>query len=86
VNIAESLMVAIRAGMGIGMLPLYAAVGGLRDGTLVRVLPHHTLQNMNIYALYLSRRFIDAKTRTCVDFLRTHLPDVIARDRTLLAG
>ena len=66
--------------------PLYAAVGGLRDGTLVRVLPHHTLQNMNIYALYPSRKFIDAKTRTWVDFQRTHLPEVIARDKTLPAG
>ncbi|TCK84338.1 LysR family transcriptional regulator [Paraburkholderia sp. BL9I2N2] len=86
VNIAEALVVAIREGMGIGMLPLYSAVEGLRNGTLVRVLPNHTLQNMNIYALYPSRKFIDAKTRTWVDFLRSHLPDVIARDKTLLGG
>jgi len=86
VNIAESLVVAIREGMGIGMLPLYAAIDGLHNGTLVRVLPNHTLQNMNIYALYPSRKFIDAKTRTWVDFLRTHLPEVIARDKALLAG
>ncbi|WP_168787504.1 LysR family transcriptional regulator [Paraburkholderia aromaticivorans] len=86
VNIAESLVVAIREGMGIGMLPLYAAVDGLRNGTLVRVLPAHTLQNMNIYALYPSRKFIDAKIRTWVDFLRTYLPEVIARDKALLAG
>ncbi len=86
VNIAESLVVAIREGMGIGVLPLYAAVDGLRNGTLVRVLPNLTLQNMNIYALYPSRKFIDAKTRTWVDFLRGHLPEVIARDKALLTG
>jgi hypothetical protein len=40
---------------------------------------------MNIYALYPSRKFIDAKTRTWVEFLRTHLPKVIARDEALLA-
>ena len=85
VNIAESLIVAIREGMGIGMVPLYAAIAGLRDGTLVRVLPQHTLQKMNIYALYPSRKFIDAKTRTWVEFLRAHLPKVIARDEALLA-
>ncbi len=34
VNIAESLVVAIREGMGIGMLPLYAAIDGLRDGSI----------------------------------------------------
>lgn len=85
VNIAESLVVAIREGMGIGMLPLYAAIDGLRDGSLVRVLPQHTLQRMNIYALYPSRKFIDAKTRTWVEFLRAHMPKVIARDEALLA-
>ncbi|HEY2000581.1 LysR family transcriptional regulator [Paraburkholderia sp.] len=84
VNIAESLVVAISEGMGIGILPLYAAIDGLRDGSLVRVLPEHTLQNMNIYALYPSRKFIDAKTRTWVEFLRTHMPKVIARDVALL--
>lgn len=85
VNIAESLIVAIREGMGIGMVPLYAAISGLRDGSLVRVLPEHTLQKTNVYALYPSRKFIDAKTRTWVEFLRTHLPKVIARDEALLA-
>ncbi|OAJ52337.1 LysR family transcriptional regulator [Paraburkholderia ginsengiterrae] len=85
VNIAESLIAAIREGMGIGMVPLYSAISGLRDGTLVRVLPEHTAQKMNVYALYPSRKFIDAKTRTWVEFLRTHLPEVIARDEALLA-
>jgi DNA-binding transcriptional LysR family regulator len=84
VNIAESLIVAIREGMGIGMLPLYAAIDGLRTGSLVRVLPEYTLQKMNVYALYPSRKFIDAKTRTWVEFMRTHLPQVIARDVALL--
>jgi DNA-binding transcriptional LysR family regulator len=85
VNIAESLVVAIREGMGIGMLPLYAAIDGLRNGSLVRVLSHYTAQKMNVYALYPSRKFIDAKTRTWVEFLRTHLPKVIERDEALLA-
>jgi len=85
VNIAESLVVAIREGMGIGTLPLYAAIDGLRDGSMVRVLPEHTLQKTSIYALYPSRKFIDAKTRTWVEFLRTHMPKVIARDEALLA-
>ena len=84
VNIAESLVVAIREGMGVGMLPLYSAIDGLRDGSLVRVLPEYTAQKMNVYALYPSRKFIDAKTRTWVEFLRTHLPKVIERDESLL--
>lgn len=85
VNIAESLVVAIREGMGVGLLPLYSAIAGLRDGTLVRVLPEYTLQKTHIYALYASRRFVDAKIRTWVEFLRVQLPRVIARDHAALA-
>jgi len=85
VNIAESLVVAIRAGMGIGMLPVYAAVAGLQDGTLVRVLPNHRLRTMNLYAIYASRRFTDAKITTWVQFLRSHVPQLIARDETIVA-
>ncbi len=85
VNIAESLVVAIREGMGIGMVPLCAAISGLRDGTLVGVLPDYTLQKTTVYALYPPRKFIDAKTRTWVEFLRSHLPKIIARDEAFLA-
>jgi DNA-binding transcriptional LysR family regulator len=64
VNIANALVKAIQQGMGIGMLPVCAVVAGLRDGTLARVLPNHTLQRMNIYTLYPSRRFVDVRIRT----------------------
>jgi DNA-binding transcriptional LysR family regulator len=86
VNLAESLLFAIRSGMGIGLLPLYSAVDGLRDGSLVRVLPAHTVREMNVYVLYPSRRFVDAKTKTWVDFARNHLPAMIAGDHAFLGG
>jgi DNA-binding transcriptional LysR family regulator len=85
VNIAEALTVAIREGLGIGVVPLHAAVEGLRDGTLIRVLPEHTLLKMKIYAIYASRKFVDAKTRTWVDHLRTRLPEFVAHDKVMLA-
>ncbi|WP_258399195.1 substrate binding domain-containing protein, partial [Burkholderia multivorans] len=78
-NTAESLALAIRDGIGIGMLPLYAAIDALSDGTLVRVLPAHILQKMNVYALYPSRRYIDAKVRTWVELLRAQVPAMIER-------
>jgi DNA-binding transcriptional LysR family regulator len=84
VNVSDAIAFAVRAGMGIGRLPVYAARQGLADGSLIRVLPQHTLQAMNIYALYPSRRYTDARTKTWVEFLRTYLPSVIARDNELL--
>ncbi|REG50936.1 DNA-binding transcriptional LysR family regulator [Paraburkholderia sp. BL6669N2] len=84
VNVPGSLAVAISEGLGIGMLPVYAAIDGLRDGTLVRVLPNHTVQASNVYVAYRSRTYIDARTRAWVEFLRAYLPQVIARDLNLL--
>lgn len=79
-NTAESIAIAARASMGIGVLPVYSALDGLADGRLVRVLPRYTLQKMNIYALHPSRRYLDARIRTWVEFLRQFMPTVTARD------
>lgn len=84
VNVAEVLRCAIQAGMGIGLLPLYSTIDSLRNGTLVRVLPEHTVFETNVYVLYPSRRFVDARTRTWVDFLRERMPGMIAEDQAFL--
>jgi DNA-binding transcriptional LysR family regulator len=84
VNFSDSIAFAVRAGMGIGKLPVYVARQGLADGSLIRVLPQHTLQGMNIYALHPSRRYTDARTKTWVEFLRKYLPTEIARDNEFL--
>lgn len=80
VNVAEALAASIREGMGIGPLPLSVALPGLRDGSLVRVLPSHRLRANNIYALYASRRYLDAKIKTFVEFLREHAPLALAEE------
>jgi DNA-binding transcriptional LysR family regulator len=71
--------------MGIGGLPLYSAIGGLRSGNIVRVLPEYRSHVMNIYALYPSRQYLDAKIRTWVDFLRDELPATLEADEAVLA-
>ena len=53
---------------------------------MLRALGDHLLRERNVYALYPSKRFLDAKVRTCVDFLKAELPgrfsghDAIAND------
>jgi len=77
VNVGDGLAEALRAGMGIGPLPIYSAAAGLADGSLVRVLPERDLQHLNVYALYPSRQYLDAKIRTWVAYLHEVLPDVL---------
>jgi DNA-binding transcriptional LysR family regulator len=79
-NTAESVAAAIQAGMGIGVVPVYVALERLFNGSLVRVLPDCISQKMNIYAIHPSRKYVDAKTRTWIQFLREYLPVVTARD------
>ncbi|WP_277183496.1 LysR family transcriptional regulator [Caballeronia sp. BR00000012568055] len=80
VNVADAMVAAIGAGMGIGVLPMSSALPALRAGTLVRVLPQYTMQELSVYALYPSRQYLDAKIRTWVEFLREALPDTLAAD------
>ncbi|MDR8398309.1 LysR substrate-binding domain-containing protein [Paraburkholderia sp. USG1] len=78
VNVGEAMAEAIRAGMGIGVLPVTVALPGLRDGSLVQVLPALRLRPAHIHALYASRQYLDAKIRTFVGFLRESLPHRLA--------
>ncbi|MCL6688010.1 DNA-binding transcriptional regulator, LysR family [Pseudomonas citronellolis] len=85
VNVGDAMTEAIRCGMGIGALPVYSALEGLEDGSLVRVLPHHKLQLLNVYALYPSRQYLDAKIKTWVGYLRENLPGVLQADEAGMA-
>ena len=78
VNVAEAMSSAAEAGMGICLLPDYVAASALQRGSLVRLLPHFHLQEKTLYALYPSRRFLDAKVRTWVDFLKQQVPQQLA--------
>ncbi len=53
---------------------------GLRNGTLVRVLSDYRSQELNLYAIYPSRQYLDAKIRTWVEYLRGSLPEILAAD------
>ncbi|MBP0589675.1 LysR family transcriptional regulator [Paraburkholderia sp. LEh10] len=77
VNSADALAVALKDGIGIGAVPMSTAAPALRDGSLVRVLPGYRLQPLNAYALYTSRRYLDAKIKAFVEFLRDVIPQML---------
>ncbi|WP_070105856.1 LysR family transcriptional regulator [Burkholderia plantarii] len=85
VNVPDALAVALRLGRGIGSIALYTALDDLRSGRLVRVLPNYRLHTIHVYAVYATRRYLDAKTRTFLDHLRTTLTPALANDLVELA-
>jgi hypothetical protein len=86
-NDPEAMRAALRAGAGIGVLPVYCAIDDLRAGTLIRVLPQLQLPPMKIYAVYPSRRYVSATIRTFVEFIKHELSARIAsQDAELLSS
>ncbi|ABC34834.1 transcriptional regulator, LysR family [Burkholderia thailandensis E264] len=79
-NVPDALSVAVRAGRGIGSIALYTALDDIREGRLVRVLPNYRLDTLSVYAVYATRRYLDAKIRTFLDHLRTTLAPALEND------
>lgn len=73
VNDMEAMAVAIREGAGIGLLAGFSAIEDLRSGRLVRVLPEYHTYERNVYAVYTSRQFIDAKITCFIDTLKNRV-------------
>ena len=86
VNTADAMTVAIKNGMGIGIQPIASAVDGLRAGTLVRVLPDYHFEEFNLFAIYPSRKFVDAKIKTWVEFLKDYIPGLLASDEDIVGS
>jgi DNA-binding transcriptional LysR family regulator len=73
VNDPEAMRVALRSGAGIGPLAVYSAIDDIREGALIRVLPEFRMRSRNVYVIYPSHQFVDAKTRTFLTFLKGNL-------------
>ncbi len=84
VNVAEAMAQAAEAGLGVCLLPDYVAVGSYQRGALVRLLPQYRLHEKSIYALYPSRRFLDAKVKTWVEFLKQEIPKVLDKHQAIV--
>ncbi|NPT40516.1 LysR family transcriptional regulator [Paraburkholderia sp. 1N] len=81
VNVTETAAIAASEGMGIGLIPVHSAINDLRSGKLVWIMPEYTSQTLNLYALYPSHQYLDAKVRAWVELLRDELPATLAADQ-----
>lgn len=68
-NNGDTARAAALAGMGIIWQPTFLIGADLKAGRLVRVLPEYRMPDIDILALYPSRRHLGAKVRVMVDFL-----------------
>lgn len=83
-NVADAMLKATELGMGVGLLPYYSASVAIEEGRLCRLLAPHRLRQREIYAIYPSRHYLDAKVRTWLDFLKQELPLLFARHQQLV--
>jgi DNA-binding transcriptional LysR family regulator len=79
-----TLQRAALAGAGVAMLPTYQAAAALRTGELVRLLPDARPQELNLNAVYTSRKHMPATLRTMLDFLAQRFRDEPEWDKDLL--
>jgi DNA-binding transcriptional LysR family regulator len=70
VNDMDAMSTTLKDGAGIGLIAAFSAIDDLRSGSLVRVLPRYHTYQRNVYAVYSSRQFVDAKIKRFIDVLR----------------
>jgi DNA-binding transcriptional LysR family regulator len=73
VNNHETLRRLVLAGGGIAALSEYAVTEDLKAGRTVRLLPHWTIVDIPVLAVYPDNRQIAAKVKAFVDFVARRL-------------
>ncbi len=68
-NNGDTARAAALAGRGIVWQPTFLIGEDLREGRLVPLLPGYHLPDIDVLAVYPSRRHLSAKVRVMVDFL-----------------
>jgi DNA-binding transcriptional LysR family regulator len=69
----DILRLAAVAGGGLILQPWFIVEEDVRAGRLEQILNDYTFEELGIYAVYPSRRYLSAKVRTFVDFVFDHL-------------
>ena len=76
INDSSAIVAAVLDGRGIGIVADYAAAAGLRDGSLVPVLPEWAIvdprTNLMVHAIYSPTRHLPRKVRAFIDYFVGH--------------
>ncbi len=79
----EPLVYAATQGQGIALVPSYAIIDALKEGSLVKVLPNWHAEHFGVFALMPSRQFVAATTRAWLDLIEEKLPVALESDEHL---
>lgn len=80
-NNGDTAVAAALAGLGITWQPTFLIGEHLRAGRLLPLLPDYRMADIDVLALYPSRRHLSAKVRVMVDFLADSFSGVAPWDR-----
>ncbi|MDM9621808.1 LysR substrate-binding domain-containing protein [Rhizobium sp. S96] len=65
----HAVLAAIESGVGVGLLPDHICADGIRDGSLVHLLPDYQMSQATIYLVFTASRGLPTAVRALVDFL-----------------
>ncbi|MES2346572.1 MAG: LysR family transcriptional regulator [Pseudomonadota bacterium] len=80
-NNGDTARAAAIGGLGVIWQPSFLVGADLRAGRLVRVLPDYHLPDIDVLAVYPSRRHLSAKVRVMIDFLVEEFSGIPPWDR-----
>ena len=86
VNNGEALCTAARQGLGIALLPTFIVGDAIRGGDLDILMPTYQPAEINIYAVYASRKHLSAKVRAFIDFATEQIGKHPAWDAGIQTG
>lgn len=81
-NNYDVLLQAACDGLGVVFMPTFLADDHVRHGSLQRIYPNWTSEEIPIQFIYPSQRFLTSKVRTFIDFAITRLVDSGNQDVT----
>jgi DNA-binding transcriptional LysR family regulator len=73
-----SVREAVRAGLGVSLIPEFLVREDLRSGLLVRLLPEWNAQDLPVHVVYAGARLLPARVRAFVDFAVSYMKKELA--------